>query len=55
MILNKNMSDTSEIKKIEIVEPDFGSKLASLIIELERKRNLRRRYCRTFYSVKNES
>ncbi len=38
MILNENMDDTSKIKKIEIIEPNFNSKLASLIIELERMR-----------------
>ena len=36
MIHTKNMNDT--YKKVELVKPDFDSKLASLIIELERMR-----------------
>ena len=41
MIYNENMNDTSQIKEIKIIEPDFNSKLASLIIELERMRERR--------------
>ena len=50
------MNDT--YKKVELVKPDFGSKLASLVIELERMREKKlggTTEPSTFFSLKKSS